>query len=162
MQSLNKRELLDLLIKKFELELDVAVQAVKIAHEDATNEESKPENQYDTRALEASYVARGQALRVAELNETLFECKNLILRDFSEEDSIAATALIEIESNNKKSLLFFLPKGGGSTIEMNQSRIQVVTPSTPLGKALLQMKKGDFISVELASSQRDYEIIDIQ
>jgi len=35
--------------------------------EGATHEENKPENDKDTRALEQSYLARGQAQRVVEL-----------------------------------------------------------------------------------------------
>ena len=37
------------------------------ARDEATASESRPENQYDTRALEASYLAAGQGQRLAEL-----------------------------------------------------------------------------------------------
>lgn len=149
------------LIEELEKELAVAINAAKVAHEDATNEESKPENEYDTRALEASYVARGQAKRVAEIKEALFDFKNTKLRSFSDNESIKATALVEVDSSGKKSFLFFMPKGGGFAVTVDGTRVQVVTPSTPLGEALLQMKKGDSVLVELGNSEREYEVLDI-
>jgi hypothetical protein len=158
---MDKKTIVAAIITEIEKELAVAISAAKSAHEDATNEESKPENQYDTRALEASYVARGQAKRVAELREALFEYKGLIIREFSSKQAISSTALIEVESAGKRSILFYMSKGGGFSISVNGVKIQVVTPSTPLGEALLQMHEGDSILVELGSAEREYEILKV-
>jgi hypothetical protein len=158
---MNKQKIVEAIILEVEKELAVAISAAKSAHEDATNEESKPENQYDTRALEASYVARGQAKRVAELREALFEYKNLTLKDFLKDTGISSTALVEVESMGKRSLLFYMSKGGGFSIVVDGVRVQVVTPSTPLGEALLQMKEGESILVELGNSEREYEILKV-
>jgi hypothetical protein len=161
MKNQLKQKVMNALIQQIEKELFTATQAAKTAHEDATNEESKPENQYDTRALEASYVARGQAIRVAELKEMLYDYKNLPLKDFSDEDPITATALIEVEFNGQIQTLFYMPKGGGLNVVCEGKKIQVVTPSTPLGQALLQLKVGDVAQVELGSQVKEYEIVSI-
>jgi hypothetical protein len=161
MKRIDKQLLLKNLIKQVEDELQVAIHAAKVAHTDATNEESRPENEYDTRALEASYVARGQAQRVEELKESLFELKHLELRNFGPNDGIAATALIEVESDGKNHMLFYLPRGGGLSVNVESHRIQVITPSTPLGKALLEMKKGDDVLVEIGPHEKEYEILDV-
>lgn len=158
---IDKKILVASIIIEIEKELLTAVSAAKSAHADATNEESKPENQYDTRALEASYVARGQAKRVAELREALFEYKNLVIKDFSANDVISSTALIEVESLGKKSILFYMSKGGGFSIILGGTKVQVVTPSTPLGEALLQMREGDSILVELGNTEREYDILKV-
>src|SRR5262249_35036413 len=54
-----KRQLLDLLREQ----LEVLEHAHRTTHAGATHEEAKPENDKDTRALEQSYLARGQANR---------------------------------------------------------------------------------------------------
>jgi hypothetical protein len=161
MRAINKQKVIDTIISEIQKELEVAIQAAKTAHADATNEESKPENEYDTRALEASYVARGQAERVAQLKESLYEYRHLPVKNFGDRDPITATALIEVESQDKKSILLFMPKGGGFTVNIEGQRIQVVTPGTPLGQALLQMKKGDNVFVDLGTQEREYEILDV-
>ena len=47
--------------------LETLERAHRAACEGATHEEAKPENDKDTRALEQSYLARGQAARIDEL-----------------------------------------------------------------------------------------------
>lgn len=158
---MQKEKILNAILAELERDLAVAIAAAKTAQEDATNEESKPENEYDTRALEASYVARGQAKRVAELKESLVLYKNLKLRSFTSTDPISATALVEVESQGKKHMLFVMSKGGGFAVTVEGVRIQVVSPSTPLGEALLQSKEGDIISVELGDAEREYEILSV-
>lgn len=161
MGRLNKSKVMNAIITQIEKELEVAIHAAKVAHQDATNEESKPENEYDTRALEASYVARGQAQRVAELKEALYEFKHTLLQDFADHMPIKSTALIEVECDDKKSMLFFMPKGGGISVVVDNTRVQVVTPSTPLGEALLQTKKGDQITIDLGKTEKDYDVLDV-
>ncbi len=160
--KIDKKEVLDALIQGIETELQTAINAAKTAEMDATNEESRPENEYDTRALESSYVAAGQVQRVSDLRETLFQVKHLQLKDFAENDPIVATALIEAISEGKSQVLFFAPLGGGIHFTISGVRIQVVTPSTPLGQALVQAKKGDIVSIVAGSKEREFEILDIK
>ena len=47
--------------------------------EAATNEESKAENKYDTRGLEASYMAQAQSLRVSELKKDHYNLLRMAL-----------------------------------------------------------------------------------
>ncbi len=159
--NIDKQQILDFLASKMETELEQAISAAKAAHADAINEESKPENQYDTRALEASYLARGQAQRVADLKEALFTFKKMQIVTFNQVKPISATALIEVESNEKKMVLFFMPTGGGHSIVINGLQIHVVTPKTPLGSALLEKVVGDVVLVELGKSTTEYEILSV-
>ena len=48
-----------------------AINAAKRAHDTATGTESVAENKYDTFGLEASYLAHGQSVRVAECQADL-------------------------------------------------------------------------------------------
>jgi hypothetical protein len=91
----------------------------------------------------------------------LYDYKNLPLKDFTDADPITATALIEVEFNEQIQTLFYMPKGGGLNVVCEGKKIQVVTPSTPLGQALLQLKVGDVAQVELGSQVKEYEIISI-
>ena len=59
------------LIAALTVALDTARRAHAAAIEGATHAEAKPENDKDTRGLEQSYLARGQAQRVAELEAGL-------------------------------------------------------------------------------------------
>src|ERR1035437_4898036 len=73
MHHLSKELIIKGFIQKFGSELAALTQSARAAHLAATHEESKAEDRHDTFAIEASYLAAGQAVRVAELEKTLQE-----------------------------------------------------------------------------------------
>ena len=158
---MNKKKLLQYMIDQLDRDLPELIAAARATYEAATNEESKPENEYDTRGLEASYLAGAQVQRVAEVEELLHIYRHLELKDFKREDKIEATALIEVELNGKRSYVFLMPKGGGQIIQFEGNPVQVITPVSPLGEALLGLKAGDDAVVERGTGLREYEILSV-
>jgi hypothetical protein len=64
-------------------DLEARERAYRLAREAATHEEAKPENDKDTRALEQSYLARGEAARVEELRASLAEVRAMVVKAFA-------------------------------------------------------------------------------
>ena len=62
-----KKFLLDELIRRAQVELSALEVAAKSNRDFATDQEFKAESKYDTRALEASYLASAETKRVEEL-----------------------------------------------------------------------------------------------
>ena len=62
---MNKRAIIKKIIAKLTGELEVYFRAAQYARDEATHEQNKAENKYDTRGLEASYLARGQSKQAA-------------------------------------------------------------------------------------------------
>ena len=114
--------------------------AARAAAEAATHEEAKPENDKDTRALEASYLAGAQASRARELEMVLSAIRFLPLRTFGENDRIAASALVELST---KAIYFIVPHGGGMKVTLSGVTVTVIAPYAPLGLALLVQTQGD-------------------
>jgi transcription elongation GreA/GreB family factor len=150
------RELLDAL----ERALATAVAAQKATHEAATHAEAKPENDKDTRALEQSYLARGQAKRALELAEGLREASAMPIRALKEGDAISLSALIEVDQDGERRHLLLCPAGGGMALANN--RVAVITPEAPLGQALIGKSRGDTIEVMLGGKMRELEIISVR
>src|SRR5262249_52749691 len=109
---MDKRELLKKLEAKVAADLAVLTQAALAAHQAATHTESKAEDQYDTRGLEASYLAGAQSKRAMELQEILDLYRYVDLKSFGPETPIASTAIVETDSEGKRSFYFLMPKGG--------------------------------------------------
>ncbi len=158
---MDKEKVLQALKDQLEKDLKVLRAAALATYEDATHEESKPENKYDTRALEASYLAGAQAERVSDVAELLALCQSLKVKTFSEKDPIAIGALVKVISGEKISFLFYLPKGGGTFFYFESKKIQVITPTSPLGKSFLGQHVDDVITIETGSQKRTYEIISV-
>jgi transcription elongation GreA/GreB family factor len=156
--NINKEKLLEAFVKHFESELQLITEAAKNTYEIATHEENKPENEYDTRGLEASYLAGAQAERVTQMKETVAVLKSLKVKNFTDEDAIAFTALVKIENNKKSQWMFVLPLGGGVKIKFDNFDIQIVTPASPLGEALIGLTEGDAAVIDAGSATKEYEI----
>ena len=137
------------------------------AAEAATHAEAKPENDKDTRALEASYLAAGQASRVGALENALKLLVGVELKDIGKTTPICATAVITLEDGDGAHSMFFMsPHGGGVRLDLEleggtRASVQVVTPQSPLGKALLGRLHGDVIELRGKSGLREMTIIDV-
>lgn len=151
-----KRQLLDKVIALLQEELDHLRAAAKAAHHAATAEESKPENQYDTFALEASYLAGAQARRVQDL-EYMIE----VLGSFPLHESVSVIpgSLLEVESDGREFYYFLLPFGAGVSAEIGNKKATVVTLDSPLGKLFIGKKAGDSLAFSRAGAAKEYEIL---
>jgi hypothetical protein len=157
-----KRALLASLITHVEGEIATMRKAAYDAAEAATHAEAKPENDKDTRALEASYLAAGQAERVRALESALKLLVGLELRDVGKTTPICASAVITLaDDDGAKTMFFMTPHGGGVRLELDGSSVQVVTPQSPLGKALLGKTHGESFELRGKAGLREMTIVDV-
>jgi hypothetical protein len=114
----SKKALLQLFDAKIAEMLRVLTQSALEAHAAATHSESKAEDQYDTRGLEASYLAGAQSRRAMELEQILNTYRFIDLKTFGSDVPIASTALIELRpEEGTPSLYLLMPNGGGMTVD---------------------------------------------
>jgi transcription elongation GreA/GreB family factor len=141
-------------------DLDTRERAHRAALEGATHEEAKPENDKDTRALEQSYLARGEALRVEELRQGLLAVRSMPTRAFGHDEPAAVGALVVTEQDRATTVLLLAPFGGGTRLA--GGAVQVVTPQSPLGRALLGKRAGDDCEIALAGRTRDVSVSEVK
>ena len=144
------------LVALLRADLEILDRAQASAREAATHEEAKPENDKDTRALEASYLARGQSLRIEELKVGVAEVEAMRLRTFAPGDPAALGALVDVDEGGVPQRFFLSPHGGGKRV--GEPAVAVVTTKSPLGKALLGLREGDECEVVLAGKTRAFSI----
>jgi transcription elongation GreA/GreB family factor len=151
---MNKTALRDELVARVAEELEALERAHRAVMEAATHEEAKPENDKDTRALEQSYLARGQAMRVQSLREALATCRSLTVAPLPR---AALGALLRVEDDGAARTLYLAPHGGGTALAGGS--VQVVTPTSPLGRALLGREAGDVCEAEVSGRVREVEVL---
>ena len=160
---MTKDHLLQAIITALTLDLAVLSTAAREAHEAATNEECQPDNKYDTTALEASYVAQGQANRAQEIRAALESYRTLKLSAFDDDTPIRLTALITLENQEGIERRFFLgPQGGGTKISDEDGEIVVITPGSPLGRGLLGLRSGDEVQTGVAGRATSFTIVAVR
>jgi len=163
---MNKQILLDRILITLESVRKQAISAAMEAYKTATADENVAENKYDTLGLEASYLAQGQAQRVAECEEDIAAYKLLVKGDISDIISISLGALIHIiNEQGVEQKLFLGPKAGGVTVSYHEKgvkqEIQIITPSSPIGSALLRREEGDEFELVIGNNKHSYEIISV-
>lgn len=159
---MKKQDLITAFIAQLEQDLVLMKEAARNTLQAATHEESKAENEYDTRGLEASYLAGAQSKRASEIEEVLSLFKNSSFRDFQAGEKIQSTALVQVELDGKANWLLMMPKGGGVSLSYEGRPVQIVTPQSSLGETLLGLKAGDVAEYEVGKKIRECEVLSIQ
>jgi transcription elongation GreA/GreB family factor len=160
---MDKGKLLNSLIEQLEEKLALLVHSAHEARQAATDDESKAENKYDTRGLEASYLAGAQAKRSEDLKQSILLLKRMRLREFSEQTPIDHTALVTTEIEAQESKVFFiLPAAGGSKLQVDQHEVMVLTPESPIGQSLMGKRQGDLVDIPIKGKSVEYEILKVE
>ncbi len=159
---MEKHKLLQQVISQLEEELSRARIAYTATNEAATAEENRPENQYDTRALEASFLARGQAARISELEHGIKVLRELPIKEFSGETPVQGGALVTVECEGAKQKHFVLPVGAGISVPDGKEKISVVTYSSPLGASLLGKTEGDTFVFQRGNAKKEFDVVSVK
>lgn len=150
---INKQVLVSLIINELKQELNQAINAANEAHAAAVDDQSVAETQYDTLAIEASYLAEGQSRRVIELQAAINAYHILPLIDFDENKAIALTALAQLSKDSPNNHWFFMgPAAGGFRCELSEQYITVITPQSPMGLALLDKFQAEEVDIKLGNN----------
>jgi transcription elongation GreA/GreB family factor len=156
----SKDEVLEKIIASLNADLALLTQAARTAHAAATHSECLPDNKYDTTALEASYVAQGQANRARDIRRSLESYRTLALRPFDDQSPIRLTALVTLAAADGSSRRLFLgPDAGGLKLTVADEECIVITPESILGRTLLGKSCGDEIQIGSGAAGKTLTII---
>ena len=159
---MNKRALIKKITAKLAGELQIYFRAAQFSRAEATHESSKAESKYDTRGLEASYLARGQSKQAAELEAAIAEFEKLNVRTFADGEAIGIGALVELENGGGNFFYFLGPRAGGTEVVHDKKEILVITPHSPLGEQLLGKKSGDCPQLTLGGMRKPSKIVSVE
>ena len=160
--TMNKRALIKKIVARLTSDLDVYFRAAQSSRAEASHEQNKPENKYDTRGLEASYLARGQSRQAAELETAIAEFEKLDARKFAAGEAISMGALVELETGAETTYYFIGPRAGGTEVVHDKRDILIITPQSPLGAQLMEKKQGDRPRLELGGRWQPARIISVE
>ena len=156
---MDKTQLIKRIVASLSNSLGVLEKAARASHAEATHESSKAESKYDTRGLEAAYLAGGQARQAKEILDSIEIYEKLTTRNFAPEEPIDLTALVELTMDGARSRFFIGPRNGGLEIEHRREEVTVITPQSPLGQTLMGRKAGQHWTAKLGGSVVKYQIV---
>ena len=158
---MDKTLLLKEIVTRLGENLAVLERAARASHTEATHESSRAESKYDTRGLEAAYLAGGQARQAREIMDSIKLYQSFALRDFAPGDPIDLSAVVKLKTQDATALYFIGPKNGGLEVDCNNEEITVVTPHSPLGRNLIGKKSGTSWTEKSGSSSVKHQIVEV-
>jgi transcription elongation GreA/GreB family factor len=160
--GMNKQRILESIIAQLRAELDLLTSAARGAREGATGDEAKSEGKYDTRAIEAGYLADGQAKVAAEFLAALEAFQKLSSKTIGPGDPIVLGALIQIAQGGAKDWFILGPGSGGLIVKEEGVEVAVITPHSPMGRSVLGHKTGDTVELNLGGAKREAKIVSVE
>ena len=139
-----------------------AEQAAQAAHDTATHEENIAENKYDTLGLEAAYLATGQARRAEAIRQAMAHWRQFRPGSYDASKGIQLGALVVlVDADDKQHHLFLGPNGGSMKLHSGVQLVQVISSEAPLARAMLGKCEGDEVSIQIASSRQQFEVLQV-
>ena len=159
---MNKQMLLEQIQVRLQQTLEAATEAALRAYNTATDDENVAENQYDTLALEASYLAHGQAQRVEECKADITAYQVLQANLPKACDTVLLGHIVTLADEDDNMRFVFLgPSSGGLVVTFDQYSVTIVTPTSPFGDALIGREIGEEVDVHIGDKVTWYEVMAI-
>jgi transcription elongation GreA/GreB family factor len=159
---MDKRLLIEELLELLNDELAKITISAKTAARSVGDDENRPESKKDMRSTEASYFARGQAIRVASLEESIKMVKFMDILSFSKSSPIGASAVTGIlYENGDVKYYFIVPDAGGRNLTLGNMKITTLAVKSPLGCELIEKKLGDLFEFNIKGNLQELEIIEL-
>ena len=156
---IEKQKIVDELKLLLEQETKAAKESYEMTRSHATEGELKSEGKYDTRSIEAGYLASAQKKRLEEL-----EHEKGLLQEIDashQHSSVSVGSLVEIEFNSMTRLYFIASTSGGKILKIDDRPILVISAFSPIGVEAINLRPGDSFEVEASGELREYKVLNV-
>lgn len=154
---IDKAKILEQLVQ----ELDNELRQLRVAYEEArrTSVEApgRMQSRYDTMGIEAAWVADGLAKNFEEKTLALQTLRQSPLPEKPERVTLGCIVGVGPRDGSVDALFFILPACGGMVVSADGAdlKVQIVTPSTPIGRGLIRKLPGEVVSVRRNRTEPD-------
>lgn len=155
----HRRPVIEALRSQLRDELAAVAQITAMARDEATGSESRSEGKYDTRAIEASYLAAGQGQRLLATRALAAWADGLDTQLAPRVADVGALVLVDLDG--REQWLLVAPDGGRA-VEVDGVRIRLISVRSPLGSVLRELEVGDGGEVDSPRGIQDVEVLQIR
>jgi transcription elongation GreA/GreB family factor len=158
---MDKRALVEQLASRIRQSAAVAQRASEDAALAARDGATPAEKREDARvALEQQGLARGQIQRADKARAELAALEVFRPPGLPRGAKICVGAVVEVEDGEEGRTFFLAPVGAGVELtgEGGDGFLSVVTPASPIGRAVLGRRVGDSFEVEVRGDVREWRI----
>jgi transcription elongation GreA/GreB family factor len=158
---MEKRFFVEQLARSIRQAAEVARREGEAAAIEAREGASPDEKRADARvALEYAGLARAQSGRAARAMDDLAALEAFRPAKLPANAPVSVGAIVEIEDGEEGRTFFLAPVGAGVELTMpdGDGFLTVVTPASPLGRAVLGRRVGDTVEVTVQGDPREWTL----
>ena len=158
---MDKQFLVEQLAERLRESASVARKASAAAAEIARDGATPAEKREDARvSLEFSGLAKGQTARAARVAAEISTLDIFRPTNLAPKGTITLGAVVEVEDGEQGRTFFLAPVGAGGELTGpgGDGFLSVVTPISPIGKAVLGKRVGDTVEVMVQDDAREWTI----
>lgn len=169
--GLDKRFLIEQLAARLKASEETARQASDDASEAARCMQTESEKKEDGRAmLEYGNLAKAQKLRSQKTQAELAQLAQFWNRgvpQFTARSAVDLGAIVDVsvdgERGTEERTYFVLPVGAGTELTGpgGDGFLSVITPASPVGRALMGKRAGDSVDVTIAGDVREWTLVEV-
>jgi transcription elongation GreA/GreB family factor len=169
--GLDKRELMTQLAERLQYSDRLAHRAEAEAREAARSLATESEKKEDGRAaIEYGSLATGQAARARRVQEelgVLTAFREGALPRFDRRSPVALGAIVDVRTEDEtgydERTFFLLPVGAGTELTGpgGDGFLSVITPASPVGRALMGRRAGESVEVTLSGEVHEWTVLDV-
>jgi transcription elongation GreA/GreB family factor len=169
--GLDKQFLIEQLAAQLRRSDEVARRAGEVAREAARSLQTESEKKEDGRAaIEFGSLATGQSARSRKVQEELQQLAafwNRGLPRFSPSSAVALGAIVDVavesERGEEERTFIVLPVGAGTELTGpgGDGFLSVITPASPVGRALVGRRAGDYVEVTINRETREWKLVEV-
>ena len=169
--GLDKKMLIDQLAARLRQSDEVARRAGEDAREAARTLQTESEKKEDGRvAIEFGSLATGQTARARKVQEELRQLAafwNRGVTAFAPSSPVALGAIVEVavdhERGHEERTFIVLPVGAGTELTGpgGDGFLSVITPASPVGRALMGRRAGESVEVTLQGETREWTVVEV-
>lgn len=162
-RAMDKQDLVSQLASQLREQARLAGRSARECQTEAMNGASPKEKGVDSRvAMEYAGLARGQKKRAERASSDLRAIEGFAPRALSQRSRVEVGAVVEIEDEDTgEGRTFFLaPVGAGMTLlgPGGDGHLSVVTPASPIGRAVRGRRLGEVVDVTVKGEPREWKI----
>lgn len=146
---MNKKALLDQLIDILKKNIEIQRKSFESARQTSLEAPGRMQSRYDTMGIESAWVADGLAKSLIEKEKSVTQLESFKFGDTVNRVCLGSVVGISSGESLSKEYFFILPTASGYQLCENVITITTLTPTTPVGKALIGKQIGEDIEIQI-------------
>jgi transcription elongation GreA/GreB family factor len=169
--AIDKTHFLDALMCHYEQQLGIARKSAADSADAAANLATESEKREDSRAaIEFGTMAAAQGFRAQGARDALMILERLGrggMTKFHRKAPVQVGALVDVatetENGSEERTFFLLPVGAGTELTgpHGDGFVSVITPTSPVGKALMGLRVGETFDVTIKGDTYEWRVVDL-